>query len=162
MRFFVMFYASSLVEIACHRNSRSELWLIPNNYVGWLRLDYSVPGSPALPTKDGRFVVRMPATGRMQTSSPGSTRIDKNEYGSEGAAGWRKLPVSSAKAIQGYGIQSVFGFTARSNSRFPEVEFECVFVGTRSAFKSQRQDCRAWELGRPIPPDYPYPATSPR
>ena len=49
-------------------------YLIPRNYVGWIRIEYGLNDYPALPHKDGHVVAGIPSTGILRTSS-------KPEYG---------------------------------------------------------------------------------
>jgi hypothetical protein len=65
--------------IAC-RHSTPERWIIPAGHVGWLRLDYSVKGAPPLPLEHGRYLVRVPLSGRMATSTVNDPPVDNNEY----------------------------------------------------------------------------------
>lgn len=45
-------------------------FLIPEGYVGWVRVDFYVQGAPALPIEEGYYVIKVPDTGRLSTSSP--------------------------------------------------------------------------------------------
>src|SRR5262245_53191320 len=45
------------------------LFLIPEGYVGWIRVDFEVPGAPALPVEANFYTLKIPDTGRLQTSS---------------------------------------------------------------------------------------------
>src|SRR5690242_2742445 len=66
--------------VSCGPKARPERWIIPENYTGWLRLDYGVAGASPLPLENEFSVVRMPQSGRLQTSSPYSSSIDQNEF----------------------------------------------------------------------------------
>jgi hypothetical protein len=152
LRWFLLGSIVTLVE--CHLGSAAEKWVIPKGYVGWLRLDYSVKGSPELPIEHGFSLVRIPQSGRMQTSSLTTASLDSNEYYYEDSHGSHRLVFSWPK-VEGYAIQSVYRerkVDARSAGpvRF---QFECVFVGTPLDFKD-KGDCSAWEVGVPKPPPY--------
>lgn len=54
-------------ETAVHRSSR---FLIPDGYVGWVRIEFQVPGTPLLPVEGGQYVFQVPADGVLRTSSP--------------------------------------------------------------------------------------------
>jgi hypothetical protein len=140
--------------VACQSGHPAEKWVIPNGYVGWLRLDYSVKGTPELPTEHGRLLVRIPPSGRMQTSSLTIASLDRNEYYYEDSDGRHRL-IFSWPRLAGYAIQHVYREThADPRARRLTAQFECVFVGTPSDFKNQG-DCSAWELGEPKPPAFP-------
>src|ERR1035438_4511752 len=66
---------------ACRSGSRREVWMIPEGYVGWLRLDYGVEGALPLPIEKGYYVVRFTRTGRLQTSS--RNRSEERRVGKE-------------------------------------------------------------------------------
>ena len=44
-------------------------FLIPEGYVGWIRVDFEVPGAPPLPVEGDFYILRFSDTGRIQTSS---------------------------------------------------------------------------------------------
>ena len=147
-----------LMLTSCNYFYRTERWIIPKGYVGWLRLDYRVPGAPPLPIENGRFLVRMPLSGRLQTSSLTNEAFEKNEYFYPEAGDLHRL-VFSWPPLPGYAIQSVY----RERHSRPDMprwftpEFECVYVGTRSNF-SQKGDCSEWKMGQPKPPPFKKPA----
>src|ERR1035441_3603672 len=144
--------ACLLILAACRPAWKRELWIIPRDYVGWLRLDYSVTDQPALPVENGRYIVRMPATGRMQTSSMNTASIDTNEYAVEDSTGRHRLESFSPTLIPPrYGIQIAY-WVGRVSGNKPEAQFRCVFVGTLSDFRTNGRRCDAWQLGQPQPP----------
>ena len=58
-----------------------ERFLLPDGYVGWVRVTYGVSGAPHLPLEDGFRVVTVPTSGDVVTSEPplyGESL--KNEY----------------------------------------------------------------------------------
>ena len=44
-------------------------FLIPEGYVGWIRVDFEVPGAPPLPVEGDFYILKFSDTGRLQTSS---------------------------------------------------------------------------------------------
>jgi hypothetical protein len=44
-------------------------FLIPEGYVGWIRVDFEVPGAPPLTVENGYYILRFSDTGRILTSS---------------------------------------------------------------------------------------------
>lgn len=156
--------------IAC-RHSTSERWIIPAGYVGWLRLDYSVNGAPPLPLEHGRYVIRVPLSGRVATSTVNDPSVDNNEYYVQDSGGLRKLYFGWPPA-PGYAVQNAYGQGHfRPSDNFPKqtrvkIEFECLFVGTRSDFSANSSNCSAWRNGDPEPPKFtkrpvlPHPSGS--
>ena len=143
-----------LMLTACSFFYKTEKWIIPKGYVGWLRLDYGVAGAPPLPIENGRFLVRMPPTGRLQTSSLTNQSFEKNEYFYPDGGALDRLALAWPP-IPGYAVQSVYRerhFRPNMPKWFTP-EFECVFVGTRSDF-NQKGDCSEWKVGEPKPPPF--------
>jgi hypothetical protein len=145
--------------VSCGPGSRGEKWIIPENYSGWLRLDYAVNGAPPLPLESGAYLVRMPSTGRLETSSPYNGSINKDEFLVVTSHGLEKLALSQQRmavdkpAIQGLAVQSVFGFLKVVSGSIQKPG-TCVFVGTRPEFKANFQDCQGWLAGESEPPEF--------
>ncbi|MDX6499505.1 MAG: hypothetical protein QOG23_2765 [Blastocatellia bacterium] len=68
-------------------------FLIPEGYVGWIRVDFDVVAAPPLPMEGGFYIFKFPDSGRLRTSS--SDVLDRrNEffyYSNDG-----KYPLSDA------------------------------------------------------------------
>ena len=60
----------------CDHFCRSSSYLIPNGFVGEIRVEYEIDGAPELPIENDRYVITIPASGLLKTS----TRFE---------AGWR-------------------------------------------------------------------------
>ena len=56
------------------RRSHNGIFLVPEGYIGWYRVDYNVPNTPTLPTEirygNEWRVFALPANGWLKTSSP--------------------------------------------------------------------------------------------
>jgi len=146
-----------LICVSCGSRSLPEKWIIPEHYTGWLRLDYSVAGAAPLPLTDERYVIQMPLTGRLQTSTSYNSSVDRNEVFVSTQNGLVRLGMSQttmaagSSAIESYAVQSQFGFFTMAGGRM-ESPGKCLFVGTNREFRSNRQDCRGWGIGQPAPP----------
>lgn len=57
-----------------------QRWHIPNDYTGWIILEYNVAGAPALPIRDGYLVIQPGPSGRLQTSTEYSSGWAKDEF----------------------------------------------------------------------------------
>jgi hypothetical protein len=138
---------------SCSR-SRHEAWIVPENYAGWLRLDYGIKGAPALPLKNGAYVVNVPSNGRLETSTQYRGLVDEDEVFVTTDQGLRKIASSQLKVsrgeppIQEYAVQQIFGFFTGAIRNAGK----CVFVGTEADFKDDGRDCRAWPRGESKPP----------
>jgi hypothetical protein len=49
---------------------RSQVFLIPAGYAGWVEVEFGVPNAPPLPIENDSFVLRIHPSGRLQTSTP--------------------------------------------------------------------------------------------
>lgn len=60
---------SVVLLTGCSGDTRSSTYLIPNGFVGRIRVQYDIQRSPALPIEAGRYLIRIPITGTLQTST---------------------------------------------------------------------------------------------
>jgi hypothetical protein len=115
----------------------------------------------------GRYIVRVPSSGRMATSTVNDPPIDDNEYYVQDPAGLRKL-YHGWPPVPGYAVQNAYGEgkvgpPAHVLERaHVNIEFECLFVGTRSEFSSDGRNCSAWRNGDPEPPQFHKRSILPR
>lgn len=72
-----------LVMSSCLQNEprrRPVKYLIPEGYVGWVKIDFGSPNAPVLPLEQDHFVARIPPSGQLQTSSDIKYGWAKDEY----------------------------------------------------------------------------------
>lgn len=155
----IVLCCSLAATFSCGSKSRPEKWIIPENYTGWLRLDYAIAGAPSLPMEGGAYLVRMPQSGRLETSSPYNPSIDKNGFFMTTGHGLQKLGFSqewmahSQPAIEESAVQNAFGFCELAKNTIQRPG-KCVFVGTNPAFRDNWRDCQSWEFGQSEPPKF--------
>jgi hypothetical protein len=65
-------------------------YLIPQDYVGWVSIEYGVKGTPALQMKMGSFICQIPSSGALQTSSLLENGWARDEYFYYSANGFRR------------------------------------------------------------------------
>jgi hypothetical protein len=53
----------------CGVTRRSEIYLIPKGFTGWVRIEYGVYGAPTLSEEGRRYLVRVPNQGYVRTST---------------------------------------------------------------------------------------------
>ncbi len=70
MRHAIWIVCLSLLLAGCLRPRKAAVFLLPEHYVGWVRVEYGVAGEQPLPLKDGHYVVAIPSSGFLRTSSP--------------------------------------------------------------------------------------------
>lgn len=116
---------------------RYHRYLIPEGYVGWVRVDFNVKDAPALPTKGGYPTLKIPLSGRLQTSSDDDFGVlygafyyfsDEKKY---------RLPINTADdscMIWGHFQGPVW--TAETTDR-PR-KFRYFFVGPRDEYYKYR------------------------
>jgi hypothetical protein len=96
---FPILLGAVMLLVACDLQStrRSVRYVIPDGYVGWLRIDYGVNDAHApgygvkralpLPVKDGAVIVELPPGGHLVTSSPMEFGAARDEYYYSGNGG---------------------------------------------------------------------------
>jgi hypothetical protein len=55
-------------------------YVIPEGYVGWVKVDFNVKDAPPLSVKDGYYVLNIPPTGHLATSSDDEYQTVKDVY----------------------------------------------------------------------------------
>ena len=120
-----------------------ECWLIPEGYVGWLRLDFEIVGTPELPLVDGCRVVRVPPSGRVQTSLPDTTMPGKrrNRYFYVSEKGRVSLKDILHGSLEG---NQIWDDAYVGQSRPLKVLYHCLFVGTEAQYKGQHLGCEGY------------------
>lgn len=109
----------------------SVQFLIPEDYSGWVRVEFEVAGTPALPREDGRLVLKVPSSGLLRTSSPERYGWVKDDYAFYANGGLRPIPKSGAgRLIWG----KINGEVTNSSGKKKYEEF---FVGTEKQFRAQ-------------------------
>ena len=122
-----------LTGTGCDRGSRRPGMLyISESYYGWVRIEYSVKGTPELPAGSAWKHESFPSSGLLQTSSelkPGFV-----EFNYDTVMEWRKIPNDSI-----HGRISSENVTKPDGSRF-EREFETLFIGSQEAYEKHRNE----------------------
>jgi len=72
--------ASSFAMHACQQQRTPSRYLIPQGYVGWVRIDFSVSGAPQLLKENGHWNFTFPDSGKIQTSSEMEYGAVDDEY----------------------------------------------------------------------------------
>lgn len=55
-------------------------YLVPDGYVGWVRVDFNVRDASPLPVEDSFHILKIPKTGRLRTSTEDEYGIVGDEY----------------------------------------------------------------------------------
>ena len=120
------------VSLATRNSPRRSLqFLIPENYTGWVRVEFGVSGAKALPIQSGQAVAKFPASGILTTSSPAQYGWAKDFYFYYSDAGLRPLPSSGAGRM-------IWGkINAEEAGASGKRDYEEFFVGTERQFKDE-------------------------
>lgn len=113
-----------------HRSSR---FLIPEGYVGWVRIEFQVKGAPRLPVEDGEYVFKLPPSGFLRTSSAEQYGWAKDRYYYYSKKSTQILPDTGQSRGSG-----VWGKINGEASGPPSHRtYEEFFVGTEQQFREQ-------------------------
>jgi hypothetical protein len=117
-------------DLVFHRRP-PERFLIPAGYTGWVRIDFRQKNKPALPSEDGRQLLKLDDHGMLQTSSnplAGHGRDDFFYY-----SGDRRTPLSNAGVCKGGMIWQTETMVDEPTST-PFVRF---YVGTEDQYRHE-------------------------
>jgi hypothetical protein len=119
------------VSVSARKSAEHSLrFLIPENYTGWVRIEFEIPGAPPLPVENGQTVIRIPPSGVLRTSSP-ELGLAKDYYFLVSSTGVRPIPKSgSGRMIWGKIRGEESGPSAKR-------KYEDFFVGTEQQYKDQ-------------------------
>jgi hypothetical protein len=117
------------------RNStrRSSHFLIPEGYVGWVRIEFQASGAPAVPVENGESVFEVPPSGLLKTSSTEQYGWAKDRYYYYSKGRLRMLP----DAGQGGGILIWGKINGEESSSQGKRTYQEFFVGTAQQFREQ-------------------------
>lgn len=140
---FCLLGCSLLGLTSCHEEKRRpSRYLIPDGYVGWVRIDYKVKEAPALPIEEGFYLIKFPPDGHLRTSTPNEYGWATDEYYYYSDSDRKPLKATG----WGGGGMIWGGFTGSLQGA--DGTYEGVFVGTEEQFKSLGVNSKD-ENGRP-------------
>jgi hypothetical protein len=125
---------ASWIALALRGSGRlASRFLVPEGYVGWVKIEFGVPGAPPLPMEGGKYIVRFPPSGFLKTSTPEQSRGGRDSYYYYSDSGTREL------ADRTFGAGSlIWGqFHSQVLSSKGKRTYEQFFVGTEQQFKEQ-------------------------
>jgi hypothetical protein len=111
-------------------------FLIPEGYVGWIRIDFNVAGAPELPMEDGYYVFRFPESGRLQTSSDDIVESRRNQFFYYGSGKEYLLETSCSHGA--CMVQEEFSGPGSSHPDPIPNHYRYVFIGPLDAFEKRR------------------------
>jgi hypothetical protein len=112
---------------------RSSRFLIPDGYVGWVRVEFEISNAPPLPLVDGDYVFQIPATGLLKTSSPEQYGWANDRYYYYSKESVRVLPDARQRAGS-----LIWGkINGEESAAQNKKTYEEFFVGTEQQFREQ-------------------------
>jgi hypothetical protein len=109
---------------------------IPEGYVGWIEIQYEIPGSPPTTIRDKQFIFSIPASGLLKTSTAQQFGEAVDHYFYCGTSGCRALTYTiSGKDGK---IWDESSGTSQETGK-PEVRVEHFFVGTEAQYKKMQE-----------------------
>ena len=125
--------AAWLAIDARHSYRRPSRFLVPEGYVGWVRVEFQVPGAAPLPVDGGEYLFKFPPAGLLSTSSSEEYGWAKDHYFYYSEGGTRVLPQTGPG---GGGL--IWGkLNAEKSGPLGKRKYEEFFVGTEQQFQEQ-------------------------
>lgn len=125
---------ASWIAFALRGSSRpASRFLIPEGYIGWVKVEFGVSGAPPLPVEGGKCVVRFSPSGFLKTSTPEQSMGGRDSYYYYSDSGTHALAdrtSGAASLIWGQFHSQAFGSSGKHT-------YEQFFVGTEQQFKEQ-------------------------
>ncbi len=118
---------------ARHSIRHSSRFLIPEGYVGWVRVEFQVNGAPPLLVEGGEYLFKFPPSGLLRTSSSEEYGWAKDHYLYYSEKGARLLP-DTGPGGGGLIWGKINGEETGSQGKRKYEEF---FVGTEQQFREQ-------------------------
>ncbi len=132
---------TGLVQDQNQRRVLPYRFLIPEGYVGWIRVDFDVPGAPELMVVDGYYVFEFPKSGRLETSSSDVVESRRNQFFYYAGSVKHQLHVGAP--ITNRLVQEEFSGPGAGHSAPVPSRYRYIFIGPRALFeKYQASDKR--------------------
>ena len=114
------------------QSRRSCRYLIPDSYVGWVRIDFEVEGAPLAPIQNDQYVFRFGCDGSIRTSYPIEEGSAHDQYFYYSTAGLTPLQVT------GFGRGGMIWQPEVNRERAdgkPDAVSQYFFVGTEQQYQ---------------------------
>jgi hypothetical protein len=119
--------------------------LIPDGYVGWVRIDFRVEGAPKLSLDDDHYIFKFPTTGIVKTSSALEEGYAEDKYFYYSTSGSDRRPLRGSTSG---GDGMIWGEMVGRNQDQKELH-QYFFVGTEKEFNEIGLKAKD-NLGNPI------------
>ena len=116
---------------ARHTGLRSSRFLIPDGYTGWMQVEFELQDALPLSMEAGEYILKIPASGVLRTSSAEQYGWAKDQYYCYSAEGMRRIPDSGGDPL-------IWGrINGEASGAAGKRKYEEFFVGTAKQFKNQ-------------------------
>ena len=105
-------------------------FLIPDGYVGWVHVEFDVPDAEPVSSEQGQYVFKIPADGKLSTSSPERFGWNNDEYFYVSPSGLHPLPTRAGNGRMVWG--KINGERGDASARRRYEEF---FIGNERKFR---------------------------
>lgn len=147
---FQLLVTCCLTLLSCGQWRRGETVLVPNGYTGWVTIEYSLPGAPALIQQNGRYLITIDAQGKALTSTPLETGLGNDQYFYTDASGERtELSLAAGTGNNAAGsvmVQGVRYITVPQLENQKPRQVKAFFVGSKSEYALAPKSDK-WLLG---------------
>lgn len=116
-----------------------SIFLVPDDYIGWVRLEYNLKDAQPVPVEDGVKVFKFPETGALYTSSSGPERGAGDEYFYYSQDGSRHPVPQDYRGGKGMiwgqyqgsrgGVMTMFGFFVGTEEEYTKYESQSGHPG---------------------------------
>jgi hypothetical protein len=130
-RCYITLVSLFLIASGCGHWRRPTRMLVPAGYVGWIEVKYGVQGAPPLPLEDGSYLVRVPTTGSLKTSTKEEFGIAADQFCYVSGNDRQPLKIGN----WGNGGMVWAGSTGTGSTDNPGESHEECFIGTESQLK---------------------------
>lgn len=111
-------------------------FLIPEGYVGWVRVDFDVATAPPLPIEEGYRIFKFTESGRLQTSSSDTVDSRRNQFFYYSERGTHLLEVGGP--LNRRLVQEEFSGPGPGHLAPVPNRYRYIFIGPRGAFEKHR------------------------
>ena len=129
-----------IVLVSCLKFRKTESLLIPESYVGWVRIEYAVAGQPPLPVEKADCIVTIPAAGFLRTSSQLETGWGNSRYYYVSTSGQRRELALAENPDHKEGLIRLRQVVNTGRPGEKEHTYVVFFVGPQLAFERAPKD----------------------
>lgn len=131
------------------KQRRPSRYLIPEGYVGWVRINYRVNDAPLLPLENGFYLLKFEKDGTINTRSEGEDGFASDEYYYVDSVGTRRpIPNTSDDGLIWGGV----AFGSKTVTGQDPTKYSEFFVGTKEQFQQVGLKCKDSDLNPIVGP----------